>query len=59
MASRVRYAGWGGLRIADYRVAMPETSTVRATAACAMAIAMVLAWRAADLMARDRVAGGG
>ncbi len=36
--------GLGGLRIADYRVAMPEVSTM-AVAAGALAIAMVLAWR--------------
>lgn len=36
--------GLGGLRIADYRVAMPEPGTI-VLAACALAIAMVLAWR--------------
>ncbi|MGC2195465.1 MAG: ComEC/Rec2 family competence protein [Terriglobales bacterium] len=36
--------GLGGLRIADYRVAMPETTTI-VISACALAIAMVLAWR--------------
>lgn len=36
--------GLGGLRMADYRVAMPETSTI-VIGACAVAMAMVLAWR--------------
>jgi competence protein ComEC len=36
--------GFGGLRIADYRVAMPEASTI-AIAAGALAISMLLAWR--------------
>jgi competence protein ComEC len=36
--------GLGGLRMADYRVAMPETSTI-VIGACAVAIAMVLAWQ--------------
>ncbi len=42
--------GLGGLRIADYRVAMPETSTILISA-CALAIAMVLAWRRPALTA--------
>lgn len=42
--------GLGGLRIADYRVAMPETSTI-VIAGCALAIAMVLAWRRPALTA--------
>ena len=33
-----------GLRMADYRVPMPETSTI-VIGACAVAIAMVLAWQ--------------
>jgi competence protein ComEC len=36
--------GLGGLRIADHRVAMPETATV-ILAAGALALAMALAWR--------------
>ena len=36
--------GLGGLRMADYRVAMPEASTI-AVGACAVAAEMVLAWR--------------
>jgi competence protein ComEC len=36
--------GLGGLRIADHRVAMPETTTV-ILAAGALALAMALAWR--------------
>jgi competence protein ComEC len=36
--------GLGGLRIADYRVPMPETSTI-VIGACALAIAMVFAWQ--------------
>jgi competence protein ComEC len=36
--------GLGGMRIADHRIAMPETFTL-AFAASALAIAMVLAWR--------------
>src|SRR5262249_34665686 len=36
--------GLGGLRMGDYRVAMPETSMI-VIGASALAIAMVLAWR--------------
>ena len=36
--------GLGGLRMADYRVPMPETSTI-VIGACAVAIAMVLTWQ--------------
>ena len=36
--------GLGGLGIADHRVAIPETATI-VIAACALAVAMVLAWR--------------
>jgi len=39
--------GLGGLRMADYRVPMPETSTI-VIGACAVAIAMVLAWQRRD-----------
>ena len=42
--------GLGGLRIADQRVSMPETGTV-VFAACAVAVAMLLAWRHRALMA--------
>ncbi len=42
--------GLGGLRIADYRVAMPETSSI-VIAVSALAIAMVLAWRRSALAA--------
>jgi competence protein ComEC len=41
--------GLGGLRIADHRVPMPETATI-VLAACAVAIAMLLAWRRRALM---------
>lgn len=34
----------GGMRIADHRVAMPEAGTI-AVASCALAVAMLLAWR--------------
>jgi competence protein ComEC len=42
--------GLGGLRIADHRVPMPETATIL-IAACALAAAMVLAWRRTALAA--------
>lgn len=42
IAGTVRWLG--GTRIADHRVAMPEAGTI-AFAACALAVAMVLAWR--------------
>jgi competence protein ComEC len=41
--------GLGGLRMADYRVTMPETATI-VIGACALAIAMVLAWRRRALL---------
>ena len=41
--------GLGGLRMADYRVPMPETATI-VIGACALAIAMVLAWRRRALL---------